>query len=304
VAIVHLTRTRIDVSKWDRSISKSYNGLVYAYSWYLDIVCSGWEALVEGDYERVMPLTVAEKYNVPYIYQPYFTQQLGVFSISKLNASVILKFINLIPEKYKYIELNLNSYNNIIGSLRTVKEKTTFELDLILPYKILQQRYNNNTRRNLSRAISSKISIKKGISSSEIVQFKQRNASENENIKDYHYEILQKLIDFSINYKFGETYGVYNHEGELISVAFFVVSHFRAIFLLASSNEEGREKSAMFLLLDSFIKTYAERNLTLDFEGSNIDGIARFYSGFGAFPSKYYSLKINNLPWFMKLLKQ
>ncbi|MCK4361546.1 MAG: hypothetical protein KAV70_07350, partial [Bacteroidales bacterium] len=78
--IKHLTYQQINKSKWDECIKKSFNGIIYGYSWYLDIVCKHWEALVENDYERVFPLTTGKKFGINYLYQPFFTQQLGVFS--------------------------------------------------------------------------------------------------------------------------------------------------------------------------------------------------------------------------------
>jgi hypothetical protein len=60
----------------------------------------------------------------------------------------------------------------------------------------------------------------------------------------------------------------------------------------------------MFLLIDDFIRQNAESNLILDFEGSNIQGIARFYAGFGAEPQTYLSVRINRLPWLLRILKK
>ena len=56
----------IDKKHWDDCISKSFNGNVYAWSWYLDIVHPKWEALVENDYERVMALpSLRNEYDLP-----------------------------------------------------------------------------------------------------------------------------------------------------------------------------------------------------------------------------------------------
>lgn len=60
----------------------------------------------------------------------------------------------------------------------------------------------------------------------------------------------------------------------------------------------------MFLLIDEFIKQYASRNMILDFEGSNIEGVARFYAGFGAKPFNYPALKINKLFYPLRLIKR
>jgi len=55
--IDYLLHSDIDKMKWDACIQKAFNGNIYALSWYLDVVHEGWEALVEDDYVRVMPLT-------------------------------------------------------------------------------------------------------------------------------------------------------------------------------------------------------------------------------------------------------
>ena len=68
--IQYLEHNQIDKKKWDATIEECGN--IYAYSWYLDVVHPQWEALVEGDYDTVMPLTGGEKFGVHYLFQPYF----------------------------------------------------------------------------------------------------------------------------------------------------------------------------------------------------------------------------------------
>ncbi|MDP2115636.1 MAG: hypothetical protein Q8K69_16440, partial [Bacteroidota bacterium] len=71
-----------------------------------------------------------------------------------------------------------------------------------------------------------------------------------------------------------------------------------------ASNEEGKKVNAMHKIVDQFIQEHSGSLLTLDFEGSSIPGIARFYAGFGSEPEQYYCLKSNRLPiplrWFKK----
>ena len=60
----------------------------------------------------------------------------------------------------------------------------------------------------------------------------------------------------------------------------------------------------MFAILDHGIGKYADTGLILDFEGSEIKGIARFFAGFGASPVYYNTLKINRLPFPYSLFKR
>ena len=98
MAIIHLKHNQIDIAKWDECIDHSTNRMVYARSWFLDIVCTGWEALVAADYETVMPLTTGNKYGINYLYQPFFTQQLGIFSKKETDQKLEEEFLISIPE--------------------------------------------------------------------------------------------------------------------------------------------------------------------------------------------------------------
>ena len=91
--IIHLENKAIDFNRWDHAISQSNNQLVYASSWYLNVVSPQWEALVTADYEFVMPLPVKSRYKIPYLVQPVLTQQLGIFSKQSITEKIVKEFI-------------------------------------------------------------------------------------------------------------------------------------------------------------------------------------------------------------------
>ena len=97
------------------------------------------------------------------------------------------------------------------------------------------------------------------------------------------------LSSVLLRYKAGEIYGAFTKNNELCAVALFATAHNKSIYLVGTSSKSGIKNKAMFLLIDDFIKKNSEHNITLDFEGSRIEGIARFYRGFGAIESKYPS---------------
>jgi len=303
IEIKHIKQENVDTKKWDNCIAKSINGIVYAYSWYLDIVCADWEALVYGDYETVMPLTQNQKYGISYLYQPIFTQQLGIFSYNKIDESLIDSFLKAIPKKFKFIEINLNKYNRI-EKLEgfTVKDNKNYELDLIENYENIFRKYKQNNIRNIRKAIQNKISILKGLMPNDIFDL-VKTSGKIPGKKEPQLNMLRQLIAAAIRYKTGYLYGAYNEHNTLVAAGFFVYSNNKACFILSVTNEEGKELSAMFLLVDEFIKDFSNRNMILDFEGSNVESIARFYKGFGANQFHYPSIRANNLPFPLKMLK-
>jgi hypothetical protein len=299
--IQYLQHNAINRVKWDRCINRSFNGIIYAFSWYLDIVSEDWEALVLGDYETVMPLTSKSKFGIYYLIQPIYSQQLGVFSTTKLNADLIEEFLKGIPNKFKFIDIKLNKYNSINDSQIRKTNLSTYEIDLIKPYEKSYARYSSNTKRNIKKALKNNVSIIKGLGVNEIIEFKKE--AQKKPIHEKYYTAIRRIISFSILHKIGEIYGAYDDRNTLCAAAFFLGSHNKSIYLFAASNQKGTENSAMFLLIDHYIKKNSDKNVTLDFEGSMLPGLARFYGGFGAKECKFLNIRINNLAWPLKYLK-
>ena len=59
----------------------------------------------------------------------------------------------------------------------------------------------------------------------------------------------------------------------------------------------------MFRILDAFIRDHAASGLALDFEGSNIPSVARFFGGFGAKADIYQGVSFSRLPAPLSKLK-
>ncbi|MFW5887065.1 MAG: hypothetical protein ACOCUL_04840, partial [Bacteroidota bacterium] len=90
--IRYLTRLEIDYKNWDQCIEAAYNGSIFGYSWFLNLICDDWHAIMEGDYEKVMPLIVKRKLGLEYIALPEFAYQFGIFSTSILKADTVKRF--------------------------------------------------------------------------------------------------------------------------------------------------------------------------------------------------------------------
>jgi hypothetical protein len=299
--IRYLERDDIDTAKWNKCVANSVNGIVYAYTWYLDIVAENWAGLVADDYRAVFPIPYNKKYGIGYVYQPFFSQQLGLFSVDPISKNLVNEFLKKIPKGFKYIAISLNTFLKADLPNCKVTPRTTYHLDLISPYPVLSSHYSTNTQRNISKSIAYNITVVRGLSAFQLIELKRENPAVR--LKQKHYDILKQLITQSVGNGVGELYGAYTSHNQLCAGALFLKSNGKVIYLLASTSEEGRDQRAMFALVDHYIKQNSESNLVFDFEGSSIPSVARFYSGFGASPCEYNHIVINRLPWFLKLFK-
>ena len=300
-----LAHNEIDKKKWDDAIRRSFNGMIYAYSWYLDIICPGWDALEKNNYEYVMPLTGGKKYGISYLYPPFFSQQLGIFSASRLDENITEEFLAAIPEKFRYVEINLNKFNKYAGTAFAVTKNINHELDLIHPYEKLFGNYSDNAQRNVKRSQKNELKIKKHVDISDVIRlFRSNRGREVNELKTKHYSILSDLSECCANHRCGEVWGVVNKHDELCAGALFVRSNGRVIFLFSGLSKEGKKLGAMFFLIDEFIRLHSEQNIIFDFEGSNNKDLARFYKSFGSKESVYLQVRKNALPPLLKWLKQ
>lgn len=302
--IKYLLHNEIDTKKWDQCITKSFNSMIYAYSWYLDAVCEQWDALIEDDYKRIMPLPTNKKAGISYLFQPNFTQQLGIISQDKMDSSIVESFLNAIPKKFRLVEINLNTNNIICESKKhTFIKNSNYELDLIRPYEELYSNYSSNLKRNLKKAIKNEIKVFPNTKPDDIIKlFRNNRGRDIKTLKEKNYQCLSKLIYLLIHRGRAQVWGSYNERNELVAGAFFIKSNKKWIFLFSGTAQSARKNGAMPFLIDSFIKTNANSNITLDFEGSNDTNLARFYAGFGAKNCSYYGIIRNRLPWIVKIL--
>ncbi len=291
----------INKSRWDDCIGNAVNGNLCAYSWYLDIVSPGWCALVEGDYENVFPLTVSSKAGIKYIIQPYFTQQLGLFSRSFSPETKLTEFLKSIPSDYKYIDINLNTTNPVSPS-GNVSDMTNLELDLKNEYDEIAHDYQSNLKRNLKKASQNKLSILKNVRPEELISlFRANKGQDLKHLNDKQYLLIQRIAYESIQKGLGEIWGAFDEFNQLVAGILWVNSHQKSIFLFSALSETGRNLNAMPWLIDTFIRQNAGKSLTLDFEGSNDEGLARFYSSFGAGKVIYQRYVKNTLPVFFRI---
>lgn len=303
VEISYLTYQHINKTKWDACINNADNGLIYAYSFYLDAMAKNWDALVLNDYEAVMPLTWNKKYSIHYLYQPTFTACLGIFGQS-LNAETVSAMLQSVPAKFKYWDIYFNAGNIFKLPAFNLYERMNYVLDLNNNYESLHKAYRNNIKRNIKKSEQFGLSIHKDVAIAAVMQLAKEQAGKLASLTDDDFTRFENLFELLYKEEKATAYAVYTKEKELMAAAVFFFSHNRAYYIMAGNHPNGKTLGASHALINAFIKDHAEQNILLDFEGSDIPSLAFFYSSFGATEEKYSAIKLNKLPAAVKWLKK
>lgn len=299
--IIYLRQTEIDKKKWDECVAKSYNGLIYSTSIFLDNMATNWDGLVMNDYAAVMPLPFRKKYGIHYIYPPAFSQQIGITGIDEVTLGIIQSFIKSIPAKFKYVEMNLNISN--LSEFPNEKKRENYILPLVSTFETLKKGFSRSALRNIKKANDLNIYIKENVDFKEIIKIHRHRFKDEVGANASDYYRLENL--FSALQKSNNlfTLGAYNSNKSLIGASIYFVYKNRITFIINGNSEESLQNGATHLLMFHTIEKFSSKDFILDFEGSDFLDFVKFYKQYGAKPETYKLIKINNLPWPISLLK-
>ena len=303
----YLKHKEIDASKWDACLSKIVHCPFYALYDYLSHICS-WDAIVlerDNEYLAVIPLPFKSKFGLKYLYQPFFCQQLGVFSNKTFSHNEELTILKVIRSRFIF---GAFQWNHSLASSKdfTITVSPNYVLDLSRSYDEIKKAYNSNRKRNIKKNASfqDKIAITHDLSSlKEVVQnFKEELGHKFPEVETKHYDHIITGLQKSQSLSYSVV-SVKDIDHKTLASALFVHFKKRSIYLLGYTKPDYIKSGVNSLIFDSFIKNQAENSSLLDFEGSKIAGIANFYKSFSAKDEGYYSYTLKlNLFFFLKRL--
>lgn len=308
VKIQFLRNEQIDKGKWDACIRLSLNSMMYAQSGYLDAMADHWDALIYGDYEAVMPLTWRKKFGIRYLYQPAYTQQLGIFSPHPLQEDLLQLFIQTARKQFRFCEIFLNYENQIKHANNlscTLMNRTNFTLKLDRPHEEIQHEYKDSLVQDINKA------VKNGLMYLHDVEFR-RIIDENKDFLSGKSTAIHKK-DFNRFYILCDrlkangmcfSRGVKGNGGELLAKVILLKDHARIYNIMSVTTAKGRELRANHFLYDSILKEFECSGWIFDFEGSDLPGVNMFYKSFGGINQPYYFLKYNDLPGWLRIFKK
>jgi hypothetical protein len=299
--IRYLRRREIDTTRWDTCIDNALNSIIYGRSYYLDAMAAGqWDALVLGDYLAVMPLPWRSRAGIRYLYQPSFTQQTGIFSAGPVPPALVGAFLEKVRSHFRFAEIYLNYGNQHPG----LQEHANFILPLDTSYDQLAANFKEDLSRNLRHTQRLPLNYMKVLDlATALENYRIHYGDRTPHVRreDYHHFAG---ICFHWQQK-GQLVirGVIGDKQQWLATAILLKDKHRLTLLQSNTLPAGRPLHANHYLLDQLIREWAGSGYVLDFEGSDIPGIAHFYKNFGSLDQPYYFYRHNGLPWPLSLFK-
>ncbi len=255
-------KENLDKIKWNSCVHYALNGNIFGYKWFLDSVSKEWDALIEGDYESVLPLFHSTDNGANYL--PSLIRPV-IYSIHIHSQKRIEAFINAIPDEYKNIEIQLKkgiqlpSRNNF-----EIKQKWNHELSLQSPYDTIRSNYSEAMEHSLDKAKQYKLRPSSSVKPEKIAALFKENTKKSKDIEAI-FHAYHRIMYNALHRGWGFSSGIEDQNNNLLAAAFFTYTHGIALTLLASETPEGKQMGARSLLFDFAIRKNAGRPQILDF---------------------------------------
>jgi hypothetical protein len=271
----------IDTLRWNSCIHYAHNGNVFGYHWYLKNVVREFDALVEGEYESVMPLLKSKnRAGEDVLHHPTMLGRLGIFSVHVMSQARIQAFIDAIPDIYKEVNVLFNEYNNLGKlDLTNTNVKNWYQLSMNQPYEHFKRNYSSYVKKQIENAKELRLAPVSGMKPEQLIGFyKNLNTKVNEHAwMRIHYNLMHRGTAFPTMYQ--------DSSGNKKAAGLFAYSngYFVNLFFTA---EKKNQHSLFYLMMDDVIRLHANRPLTLDFNQWNNENFQ--LRGMGAIAKPLY----------------
>ncbi|GAA3952598.1 GNAT family N-acetyltransferase [Hymenobacter algoricola] len=307
----YLPFSALNLTAWDACVAAAEQAVPYAQAAWLRATAGRWDAVVEVEeasdrYLSVLALPVKRRPWGRQVYQPAFTQQLGLLTTARSRHRQPAEYLALLAHRYARFYLQLNAENPVghVPDAFAVAQRQTYLLPLAADYATLLAGYAADYRRRLRQhqQQATPLLISEAASAKAVIElFQEFKGGAVAGLKARHYRQLSQLVTALQARQQVQILEVRSPgDGALLAGAVFVVTARRLIYLFAAASPAGKQAGAPLLLPDHLIRRYAGTpGLVLDFEGGMIPSIARFFANFGAAPVPYAALTQTSLPWYL-----
>lgn len=267
-----LDSSQIDKEKWDCLIASSTKNNVFCYSWYLDATCKKWGAIIDSNYDFVLPFPYKNRYLYKKIFQHPYSRNLEFFGTNeKLKEAITML------EDFAKFSFNFNHHLNLKAICKVYQ---SIELKNTIEYKKNAHRIiDKNQNLYYFKITNNSESVLNLYFANSFGKIKQQKKNKT---------FITQLIKNALKNQKGETIEVYDAQNILCAAAFFFKDKQTVCYLIGDCNFENKKKGVMFSLMDFAIKNYQIDFEIFDFGGSNVPSVATFYKKMGGIDREYY----------------
>jgi len=307
----------INEAKWDELVEESKQGHIYHLYQYIDRLCSGnWQAIIlenQDNYIAAFPFFVKKKMGIAYFIHPPFCQYWGVMiRLDKAgnqkyydeSKKLIKSVLEAIPQNIRYMlayfSPSLDYPLPLVWADWSLSPHYTYQVKLDRSQDEILASFASHTRREIKKADKNGIKIIKEKGADTAMTIFRSEKPHLVNRKNDQYLLnLNKVVHtlgedraFSLNAVQGE---------ETVATIVYFKYKKMLIYFFGTVKATHKNSGAMSAIIWESIKMHHEECSILDFDGSMIEDIERYFRGFDTEPVMYLKAERSFLPKWINL---
>lgn len=253
-----IKREAVEDEKWDGCVAASANGSAFVSTWFLDLICDDWEAIVLDDYDAVMPLPLRRQMGLKQVYHPSLLPYSGIVNRIPLVPDVVMKMIETVP--YRNIHLVMNVHNRLPLSFTSKLQTYRYPvLDLISDLDWIEKHFRDDMHSIIELYQEKQLTVIRDLNVADYMLFLRQTIG----IRDHEYAGLQHVMAYALRYKSAGMYAAYDKNNQMIAGAFLLKSNGCLALLHCMANDDNY--SGVKAIIYHVLKYNAGSNLTLEF---------------------------------------
>lgn len=282
-----LPNHKIDKKRWHHlNEGSNITCAIYNSPAYLDVMASGWEAIVINNYETALALPFKKKMGLKVYGMPPFVQKMAIIGH---QSEEHIRAIQEALFKNKLVHL---AFDKPYFPDFEYKKRNNYCIDLRSGYENILHNYRPNCKNILNKAKKNNLRVEVLEDFKITLKAFKKTYGAVSRYKEGQFDVLTHfLLQHPEKYT---CYGVLTQDNQIAYSAIILQDTHRYYYLMSGADKDFRDLNATYFFIDWFLNRHAGQDKTFDFEGSDIPSVAFFFQRFGPVSEPYYNYFVNN----------
>ena len=283
-----LSSHELNKNKWDALVG-SAGGRHFSASFFLDATAKNWGVYTDENYSKGFALCYNEVLGIKLLYPPIFGRTVDFFNLDETELKQIPA---LLKKQFAvgYIQ------SETLLSFENKSEKT---------YQVYSPENKMSTlaTRMLKKATGQGFSVRPAEFKHVLPLIKQELSGKIKELNPENLGRLEALLRALEAKNHLLCLGILDSQSRLCGGLFFARSEHRITYVLGTAQKDCRDNGGMYLCMQEAITQAASAGKMMDFGGSNIASIRRFYLALGGSDQRYFAWSWDKSPRWFRLLR-
>ena len=287
-----ISRSNIDVEKWNLLVNNTLGAAFFSYSWYLDEIAENWCVFVDDDYSKGVAIPFTVRLGVKVAYTPIFISYVEWLGSSGCDQNELLKVLR---KEFSGFDLAFKTQLLNIPS-------EAFSSQYIFPTD--DSKIGSQAKRMLKKA--TKFGYKVNVTDQFESVFELVRSELKGKFTGMTDESLGRLKSAIVSARKAGVLKVFEvvSDEKVVGGVICLEKEDQLYYMKGAADSKAKKNGAMYFAINASIEFAKWKKKLFDFGGSRVEGVRKFNENLGGQNKDYFFFSEDNTPKWFRLLKR